>query len=95
MVVVVVVVVAFARENQGGGGGVGGVGVGRVGVGGIARVPRVFLHRTPHTHVAPFTAQDIPTARLQWVEDCGHVPHLEQPTLTADTIAGFVAKEGK
>jgi len=37
--------------------------------------------------------QDIPSARLQWVEDCGHVPHLEQPVLTADTIAAFVATE--
>jgi len=30
-------------------------------------------------------------ARLQWIEECGHVPHLEQPEETADAIANFVA----
>merc|ERR1711871_1412427 len=32
----------------------------------------------------------IPAAKLQWVEDCGHVPHLEQPQVTCDAIAEFL-----
>lgn len=32
----------------------------------------------------------MPNARLVWVEECGHVPHLEQPDLTASTIVDFV-----
>eukprot|EP00903_Cladosiphon_okamuranus_P010652 g10072.t2 len=33
---------------------------------------------------------EMPNARLVWVEECGHVPHLEQPDLTASTIVDFV-----
>ena len=46
----------------------------------------------PPAQYAQKFIDDIATARLEWVEDCGHVPHLEQPILTADTIAAFVAK---
>ena len=28
--------------------------------------------------------------QLQWIEECGHVPHLEKPDETADAIAAFV-----
>ena len=28
----------------------------------------------------------IPASHLQWVQNCGHVPHLEQPQVTADCI---------
>ena len=35
--------------------------------------------------------ETLPRCRLQWVEDCGHVPHLEQPALTASYIADFLA----
>ena len=34
-----------------------------------------------------------PAATFRWVEDCGHVPHLEQPDATAAAIAGFVRGE--
>lgn len=33
---------------------------------------------------------EMPNARLKWVEECGHVPHLEQPSETAQTIMDFV-----
>jgi pimeloyl-ACP methyl ester carboxylesterase len=34
--------------------------------------------------------ETLPDARLSWVEECGHVPHLEQPDVTADAVAAFV-----
>ena len=30
------------------------------------------------------------TTEFRWVEDCGHVPHLEQPKVLADAIAAMV-----
>ncbi|QFZ92217.2 alpha/beta fold hydrolase [Synechococcus elongatus] len=35
--------------------------------------------------------QLLPQNELVWIEDCGHVPHLEQPLATAEAIATFVA----
>mmetsp|Transcript_1092 Transcript_1092/g.2117 ORF Transcript_1092/g.2117 Transcript_1092/m.2117 type:complete len:99 (+) Transcript_1092:184-480(+) len=35
----------------------------------------------------------MPDAQLQWIERCGHVPHLEQPELTAKYIAEFLRSE--
>ncbi len=32
----------------------------------------------------------MPNARLVWVEECGHVPHLEQPTKAAAEIVDFI-----
>ena len=40
----------------------------------------------PPAQYAQKFIDDSATARLEWVEDCGNVPHLEQPILTADTI---------
>ena len=37
--------------------------------------------------------QTMPNARLQWIEECGHVPHLEQPEVTAEAIATFLESE--
>lgn len=34
--------------------------------------------------------QAIPQSRLIWIEACGHVPHLEQPQVTANHIFDFV-----
>jgi len=31
---------------------------------------------------APKFLEALPNARLQWIEECGHVPHLEQPDVT-------------
>ncbi|MCX7597033.1 MAG: alpha/beta hydrolase, partial [Fischerella sp.] len=31
----------------------------------------------------------IPNSKLTWIEDCGHVPHLEQPQITAQHILEF------
>ncbi|KAF6256954.1 Alpha/Beta hydrolase protein [Scenedesmus sp. NREL 46B-D3] len=32
----------------------------------------------------------LPNATLQWVEECGHCAHLEQPTITAASILAFI-----
>mmetsp|Transcript_22976 Transcript_22976/g.32157 ORF Transcript_22976/g.32157 Transcript_22976/m.32157 type:complete len:395 (+) Transcript_22976:133-1317(+) len=32
-------------------------------------------------------------ASLRWIEECGHVPHLEQPSETADVISDFLFGE--
>ena len=37
--------------------------------------------------------ETLPNARLQWIEECGHVPHLEQPDATADAIENFVTSD--
>jgi pimeloyl-ACP methyl ester carboxylesterase len=34
--------------------------------------------------------QAIPQSKLIWIENCGHVPHLEQPQTTAQHILNFV-----
>ena len=34
--------------------------------------------------------EELPNASLQWIEECGHVPHLEKPEETADAIASFL-----
>ncbi len=35
-------------------------------------------------------AKAIPNSKLVWVDNCGHVPHLEKPQLTAQAILDFV-----
>jgi len=37
--------------------------------------------------------ETLPNARLQWIEECGHVPHLEQPEITAEAIATFIESD--
>ncbi|MGB3405749.1 MAG: alpha/beta hydrolase [Microcoleaceae cyanobacterium] len=34
--------------------------------------------------------QLLPNTQLKWIQNCGHVPHLEQPQLTADAILEFI-----
>ncbi|MBW4563222.1 MAG: alpha/beta hydrolase [Mojavia pulchra JT2-VF2] len=34
----------------------------------------------------------IPHSKLIWIQDCGHVPHLEQPQITAQHILEFQGK---
>ena len=34
--------------------------------------------------------ETLPRAQLRWIEECGHVPHLEKPDETADVIAEFL-----
>jgi pimeloyl-ACP methyl ester carboxylesterase len=41
---------------------------------------------------AQFMAK-LPNPELVWIEEAGHVPHLEQPELVTDTIATFLAPE--
>ena len=35
--------------------------------------------------------EELPNAQLRWIEECGHVPHLEQPDQTADEIEEFLS----
>ena len=35
-------------------------------------------------------AKGIPNSKLVWIDNCGHVPHLEKPQLTAEAILNFV-----
>lgn len=49
----------------------------------------------PHVFPVPLCAlhrfvDEMPNARLVWVEECGHVPHLEQPQEAAKAIFSFV-----
>mmetsp|Transcript_28027 Transcript_28027/g.39602 ORF Transcript_28027/g.39602 Transcript_28027/m.39602 type:complete len:384 (+) Transcript_28027:199-1350(+) len=37
--------------------------------------------------------QTLPNAKLQWIEECGHVPHLEQPENTAEVILEFLTSD--
>lgn len=41
-------------------------------------------------HTLSRFVDEMPNARLVWVEECGHVPHLEQPTKTAAEITDFI-----
>jgi pimeloyl-ACP methyl ester carboxylesterase len=36
--------------------------------------------------------QLIPHSQIKWIQNCGHVPHLEQPQMTADMILNFLSK---
>lgn len=33
---------------------------------------------------------NLPKARLEWIDNCGHVPHLEQAQITAQSILDFI-----
>jgi pimeloyl-ACP methyl ester carboxylesterase len=39
---------------------------------------------------ATVLAENIPHATLKWIDDSGHVPHLEQPEITAQMIVDFI-----
>lgn len=41
------------------------------------------------TTVAKTLQNAIAGSQLAWIPECGHVPHLEQPQMTAQTIASF------
>ena len=38
-------------------------------------------------------AEEVPNSKLLWVEKCGHVAHLEQPTFMAKTLFDFAGVE--
>ncbi|MBD2778156.1 alpha/beta fold hydrolase [Iningainema tapete] len=44
------------------------------------------------TKDAPRFKRAIPNSQLIWIKDCGHVPHLEQPQITAQHILQFLIK---
>ncbi len=33
---------------------------------------------------------ELSNAQLQWIDECGHVPHLEKPEETANVIVSFL-----
>jgi pimeloyl-ACP methyl ester carboxylesterase len=39
--------------------------------------------------------QGLPQSQLHWVDNCGHVPHLEQPKITAQLILNFINRSSK
>lgn len=43
------------------------------------------------TEFANKFVEQLPNAQLRWIEECGHVPHLEQPDQTADEIREFLS----
>jgi pimeloyl-ACP methyl ester carboxylesterase len=36
--------------------------------------------------------RDLPNSQLKWIDNCGHVPHLEMALTTAEYILDFVSK---
>jgi len=47
----------------------------------------------PPAENVPKFLSALPSASFRWVEDCGHVPHLEQPEVTAAAIVAFLRAE--
>lgn len=45
------------------------------------------------TEFANKFVEELPDAELKWIEECGHVPHLEQPEVTASAILNFLKSE--
>jgi pimeloyl-ACP methyl ester carboxylesterase len=39
--------------------------------------------------------QRLPKSQFDWVDNCGHVPHLEQPKITAELISNFINQSNK
>ncbi len=39
--------------------------------------------------------QKLPHSQLHWIDNCGHVPHLEQPQITAQLILNFINRSSK
>jgi pimeloyl-ACP methyl ester carboxylesterase len=39
--------------------------------------------------------QKLPQSQLHWIDNCGHVPHLEQPEITAQLILDFISRSSK
>ena len=38
----------------------------------------------------PLFINNLPAARLEWIDNCGHVPHLEQAQITSQLILDFI-----
>eukprot|EP00536_Pseudo-nitzschia_multiseries_P012038 jgi/Psemu1/244207/estExt_Genewise1.C_4400014 len=45
------------------------------------------------TEFANKFVDELKDAELKWIEECGHVPHLEQPEETASTIVSFLTSD--
>jgi pimeloyl-ACP methyl ester carboxylesterase len=45
------------------------------------------------TKAAQLFEQNLSNAQLEWIENCGHVPHLEQSQITARSILDFIKVE--
>uniref|UniRef100_UPI00286B863C alpha/beta fold hydrolase n=1 Tax=Chamaesiphon sp. OTE_75_metabat_556 TaxID=2964692 RepID=UPI00286B863C len=42
------------------------------------------------TNAAQLFNQNLPNSQLKWIDNCGHVPHLEQAQITAQSILDFI-----
>ncbi len=42
------------------------------------------------TKAAELFLNNLPKAHLEWIDNCGHVPHLEQAKITAESILDFI-----
>ena len=47
----------------------------------------------PPGDTAPRARSDAPSASFEWVDACGHCPHLEQPAVLADAVAAWARRE--
>lgn len=43
------------------------------------------------TKPAQIFLKNLPNSQLQWIANCGHVPHLEKADITANSILDFIA----
>ena len=53
-----------------------------------------FLIKVPLHRVLQRLQQDLPDSILHQIPDCGHLPHVEKPDITAQTILNFIQSEG-
>ena len=44
----------------------------------------------PPADYVPKFRRALPSAAFRWVEECGHVPHLEQPEVLAAAVVAFL-----
>jgi pimeloyl-ACP methyl ester carboxylesterase len=58
------------------------------------KVPTMIIWGRDDSITPPFVAQqfcdNIPTAELVFIDDCGHAPPIEQPGAFADVLGAFL-----
>jgi len=64
-------------------------------IGGITQ-PTLIIWGEHDTFIPPADAErlaeDLPDARIQWIPEAGHVPHIERPIPVAAAILGFLGE---
>lgn len=56
-------------------------------------MPTPNARNAPTQDFLPKFVRALPNAAFRWVEECGHSPHLEQPSILADALAAFLRGE--